>query len=156
MFSLTVSISLVVEVSLDAGFLSLPFLQFQPASMSAKDFRTKIITSWLCSLTAGFSFKAVCQKWVPFLCLQNPLRHFQKRKKKNKNKMLSEKLYNKLHMKLFFTLVKTVGAGKTEALIVAAQNRRMVTRGAGKGICNGVSLSKPMRMSESRGDFCFS
>lgn len=36
--------------------------------------------------------------------------------------MLSEKLYNKLHMKLFFTLVKTVRAGKTEAMIVAARN----------------------------------
>lgn len=93
-FSLTVSVPLVVEVDY-------PFWQFQPAYMSAKDFRTKFTTCWLWWLTTGSSFKAMCQKQVPFLCLQNLLRHF-KREKRNKSKILSEKLHNKLHMKLSF------------------------------------------------------
>lgn len=50
--------------------------------------------------------------------------------------MLSEKPYNKLHVKIFFTFVKTARAGRTEVMVVAAQNCHMITRRAGKGLSN--------------------
>lgn len=35
---------------------------------------------------------------------------------------MSEKPYNKLHMKIFFTFVQTARAGRAEVMVVAAQN----------------------------------
>lgn len=69
--------------------------------------------------------------------------------------MFSEKPYNMLHMKISFILVKTGKAGKTEAIMVAAQNRHTVTGGAGKGVSHLVSLSKQMKTLESTGKFFF-
>lgn len=53
---------------------------------------------------------------------ESPETFSKEKKKKQKQNTMSEKPYNKLHMKIFFTFVQTARAGRAEVMVVAAQN----------------------------------